>query len=93
MNIPSTIRDRLIWGAAISLIIMLSSPPLVRSAAASRCCYYDRSQILFTPTQEVSDDYVLTLSAIDPGYLFFRVLVPVIYASLILRIIWLIQRK
>jgi len=93
MNIPPTIRDRLVWGAAVSLIVTTSSPLFVRPAKASHCCYYDRSHVVIAPTQEVSEEYVLRLSAIDPGYVFFKVLVPVIYASLILRVIWLIQRK
>lgn len=105
MKVSSSLRDRLIWSAAISFGVAISStlvvPPFVSPAAASycclprqsHCCLPGRSQVVFTPTQEVSEDYSLSLNYIDPGYVLTRVLVPIIYASLIIYIAGLIQRK
>lgn len=99
MKVPTSIGDRLIWSAALSFGVAVCSTLFVPSATASRCCppgpshccVPGRSQVVFAPTQEVSEDYSLSLTYLDPGYVLTRVLVPLIYACLIIRIIWLIQ--
>lgn len=86
-------RDRRLWGAALSLGIMLSGIAATEPAAAYHCCRYDRSEVLFAPAPPASEDATLSWSYIDPIYILTRVLIPIIYACLIIRIIWLIQRK
>lgn len=97
MKVSASRRDRLIgkliWGAAISCSVMMSGAFTTRPADANPCCRYDRSEVLFAPPPPASEDYTLSLASIDPSYVLTKVLVPIIYASLILRIIWLIQRK
>jgi hypothetical protein len=83
---------RLIWGTAISFSVTVAGGWTTRPADSHPCCYYDRPEIQFAPPPPDSEDYVLSLAAIDPEYLLTKVLIPIIYASLIIWIIWSIQR-
>lgn len=93
MRVPVSRRDRRLWGAALSLGILLSGIATTKPAAAYYCCRYDRAEVLFAPAPAVSEDAALSWSYIDPNYILTRILIPIIYASLIIRVIWLIQRK
>lgn len=98
MRGTASMRDRLIWGATISLGMAVTSPLSAPSANASQCCYappqccYDRPEVVIAPAPAVSEEATWYLSDIDPEYVLNRVLIPLIYAILILRIVWLIQR-
>lgn len=94
-------RDRRIWGAAISLSLVISGTLGVQPATASRCCsppppccYYDHAaEVILPAAPSVTEDATVSWAYIDTGYVFTKVLVPIIYAILILRILWLIQLK
>lgn len=99
MSVPASTCDRLIWGAAISLGVALSGTFSVRPAAASGCCHtppqccYPPPADVIAPVPPPVEEETLNLAAIDPEYVLTKVLIPVIYACLILRIAWLIQQK